>query len=191
MVYKLCGSKQYIDSLIKDYQSSVINKCSNIILSQQIYSILLPAILEKSLIISPDAGICSISFDGLSDNRKMNNYLIYRHVIQYSFSASTYFIHRQLSENKNVVAFFPEFLNTSYAVLNNKKEKKTLSTFFDYESINGSSATKEVFIQKCKNTGIIHIASHLLIDTISPLQSSLIFQPGKKNYALTITTFYL
>lgn len=183
--YKVCGNKNKIDSLITTYSNAIIHKDFNKNSSSEIYRILLPSTIEKNLIISPDGAIHTVAFDALTINDP-HDYLVYHHTLQYTFSASTYFRHPEPVDNKSILGIFPSFFHTNYTVLNSKKEQEVLRTFMNYEGLSSSYAIKNNFISKCCNAGVIHVASHLIIDTLSPLQSSLVFQPQKNNFLLTI-----
>jgi len=175
--FRICGNKYKIDSITQLYQSKIIDKRFDKQLNVQLSKILLPRNLKENLIISPDASIQNISFDALFQNQT-SKYLIYNHSIQYTFSSGSYFKHQTTAENKNIVAFFPDFSNTKYAVLNSKKEQTSLNDFSNCKSYNNSNATKKSFLHFFKTAKIVHIASHLITDTILPLESSLLFQPN-------------
>ena len=187
ITYKICGDKSKTDALIQSYLSSILNKKADMKLSQQLYQNLLPKTLNENLIISSDALLQQLSFDALKKNPSV--YLINEHTTQYAFSANTYFNHQPVINNKKIVAFYPDFINSQYAVLNNQKEHEALKLFAEYNVYHRQAANKENFITKCNATGITHIASHLIVDTISPLQSFLVFQP-KNNYTLSINEIW-
>jgi CHAT domain-containing protein len=183
ITYKICGSKQKIDALIKNYNTSIIGKRFDKNLNEEISRILLTNIDEKHLVVSPDGLIYTISFDALREDKQ---YLLYDHSLVYTFSATSYFMPEPPGESKSIIGFCPDFSNTNYTVLNSSREREALRAFFHYEGIYSSTAFKEQFKSKCGNAGIIHIASHILVDSLSPLKSSLVFEPGKKNYLLSV-----
>jgi len=186
--FRICGNKYKIDSITQLYQSKIIDKRFDKKLNIQLSQILLPRNLKENLIISPDASIQNISFDALFQNQT-SKYLIYNHSIQYTFSSGSYFKHQTTAENKNIVAFFPDFSNTKYAVLNSKKEQTSLNAFPNCKSYNDSNATKKSFLHFFKTAKLVHIASHLIADTILPLESSLLFQPND-DWFLTINDIW-
>jgi CHAT domain-containing protein len=186
--YKICGNKSKIDTLIKTYQTNLINLKFNNALNKELSQYLLPKTLNKNLLIATDEMLQDISFDVLHENAT-NNYLIYNHSIQYTFSASTYFKHQTITQNKSTIAFFPNFINTKYAVLNYNKENKSLQAFANYSKFQDSLATKKSFLEVYKKANVIHIASHLIIDTLFPLHSSLLFQ-SNNDCALTINDIW-
>ncbi|MDB5228784.1 MAG: hypothetical protein JWN78_2977 [Bacteroidota bacterium] len=183
--YKVCGNKREIDSLVIVYRNGIIYKDFNKNSTHKIYNMLLPSTTEKNLIISPDGAIHAVAFDALTTN-VLHDYLVFHHTTQYIFSASTYFRHPEPIDNKSILGIFPSFLNSNFSNLNSKKEQGVLRTFMNYEGLCSSYAVKNRFISKCCNAGVIHVASHLIIDTLYPLQSSLVFQPQKNNFLLSI-----
>jgi CHAT domain-containing protein/tetratricopeptide (TPR) repeat protein len=187
VIYKICGDKKKVDSLTKSYLISIINKKANDNISNRLYQYLLPVTLREHLLISPDAQLQNLSFDALKYNS--SDYLIKQHSIQYAFSAATYFNHQVPVDNKRIIAFYPDFTNTEYAVLNNQKEHSILKSFPDYNVYTSKDAVKSNFISLCNTAGIIHIASHLIVDTVAPLQSALVFQPTA-NYLLPINDIW-
>jgi CHAT domain-containing protein/lipopolysaccharide biosynthesis regulator YciM len=179
ITYKICGDKQHIDSLISLQSEHTILQKSNSDINKQIAKHLLPTTMFKELIISPDGKIHFLAFDMLpTETEKL---LVYEHPTQFAFSANTYFNHQPNNEKKNVIAFYPDFSTSSYAVLNSTKEHNALKLFSNYNVYHQQNATKSNFIKTANNTGIIHIASHLIIDTISPLYSYLVFQPSQNS----------
>jgi CHAT domain-containing protein len=188
ITFKICGGKLFMDSVILAYQENVIKRKFDTKLNATLSKIILPGNLEEHLIISPDNKIQHIAFDALCEN-ETKNYLIYNHTVQHSFSCSTYFNHPPIKEYKNIIAFFPDFSNTRFEKLNSKSEQKSLSKFSDYKNFSDKSATKNNFIKSSKTANIIHIASHLITDTIFPLESSIVFQPDN-DYLLSINNIW-
>lgn len=188
ITFKICGNKTTIDSVVRLYQMNLVNIKFNKNLNLKLSELLLPKSLNKNILISSDDILQHISFDALYKNLS-KNYLIYNHTIQYAFSAGTYFNHQPLSKNKNILAFFPNFDNTKYATLNSEKEQKSLINFCNYIEKKDSLATKKAFLKCYKTSNIIHIASHLIVDTILPLESALLFQPNN-DYQLTINDIW-
>lgn len=186
--YKICGDKCKIDSITNIYTNLLIHKKFDAKLNQQLSQILLPNKIEQHLIISPDGAIQNIAFDALEE-KNTAAYLIYNHTIQHAFSTSTYFNHQSNTSNKNIITFFPSFDNKNFATLNTKNEVETLNNFPSLKTYQNKFATKSTFLQSYKTASIIHVASHLIIDTISPLESSLVFQPNQ-DYLLTINDIW-
>ena len=83
--------------------------------------------------------------------------------------------------------FCPDFKNSDYAELQTKKEKETILTFKNAFAYNGIPATRNNFIKQTSKAKVVHIATHLVVDTINPLKSTLIFQPSSTQaYTLSI-----
>lgn len=189
IVYKLCGNKHTIDSLIACNQDAIIHQKSEEAVSRKLYACLLPSAIQQNLLISADDMIHRVAFDALSTNQHARDYLIYHHTIQHAFSANTYFNHQPYIKNKNVIAFYPDFSNSPYAVLNNTKEHSSLKSFANYAVYYKENASKTNFVAKCNFAGIVHIGSHLITDTTLPLKSFLVFQPVD-NYTLSINEIW-
>ena len=187
ITYKICGNKNKIDKLVESYLSSVIDKKADDKLSQHLYQYLLPKSFTEDLVVSSDGMLQRISFDALQNDK--SDYLVNQHAVQYAFSANTYFNHQPDIKNKKIIAFYPDFANSAYAVLNNQKEHEALKAFSDYYVYHQQQANKGNFITQCNSAGIIHVASHLIIDTLSPLKSFLVFQPNN-NYTLSINEIW-
>ncbi len=182
VAFKSCGSINYIDSLFYRFQNSVTEKQFDRNTSIVLYRHLLPAQLDEYLVISGDGIIPYISFDALcSGQHAGKDFLLYNHATAYTFSAGTYFRHTEALDSKRVLAFYPDFTHSSFAILDSKREHEALKAFSEYEVYYHEQASKDMFIQKSSKAGIIHLASHLLVDTTSPLQSSLVFEPKKNN----------
>lgn len=190
ITYKICGNKHRVDSLIATNQQLITNKHYNTGISHQLFKILLPQSLHENLLVSADGRIYDVPFDALSSNREQPDYVLYKHPIQYVFSAGTYFNHQPPVENKRIIGFYPDFINSPYAVLNNSEEHDALKLFSNYNVYHKKNALKENFIAQCNTSGIIHIASHLITDTLSPLKSFLVFQPDNSNYSLSINEIW-
>ncbi len=190
ITYKICGNKHRADSLIATNQQLITNKHYNTGISHQLFKILLPQSLHENLLVSADGRIYDVPFDALSCNREQQDYVLYKHRVQYVFSAGTYFNHQPPVENKRIISFYPDFTNSPYAVLNNSEEHDALKLFSNYNVYHKQNAVKENFIAQCNTSGIIHIASHLITDTLSPLKSFLVFQPDSCNYSLSINEIW-
>lgn len=174
--YKVCGNVVFIDSLIEQQQQSITTKKANTVAAVSLYNALLPDYLAHYVLLSPDGAIHQVAFDALKKTTE-SDYFIYSHPSFYAFSAATYFHHSRANDNQKVVAFFPDFSHSQYAALQTSAEKKTIRSFPEHQIYATENAQKSNFINAAGSTGIIHIATHLLIDTTAPLQSYLMFQP--------------
>lgn len=186
IIYKICGNKSGIDSLITAFNQAILEKKNGRTLSRRLYSILIPSLQEKNFILCPAGKLQSLAFDALLADDHPHHYLVFDHTLQYTFSAATYFRHRELSDSKSVFAFCPSFENSPYEKLNTAEEHRALRSFPYFEGVSADSALKYKFLLQCNKAGIIHIASHVVADSAAPLQSALIFQPSEADHTLSI-----
>lgn len=187
IIIKNCGNKYNIDTTIATYLTSVNRKSADEKLSNLLYRKLLPEKKPELILISPDEQLQQLSFDALLNNQK--EYLVKQHAIHYAVSANTYFNTQNISNDKKIIGFYPDFINSKYAVLNHQREDAILKSHNNYSVFQDKDATKNNFIKNLSNAGIIHVCSHILIDSVSPMQSSLVFQPGN-NYLLKINEIW-
>lgn len=181
--FKYCGNTLQLTALAKTYLQSILNKNANDSLAMLLCHKIIPQDLKQNIIVSEDNTLQNIPFDALrTDN---STYLLQQHTIAQAFSAYSYFNYPTIKTTKKVITFFPDFSQTNFATLNNKQEHESLKTYAEYAVFYKEAATKNQFMNATKYAGIIHIASHLLIDTLNPLRSALVFQPNK-DYLLTI-----
>ena len=190
ITYKVCGNKQRTDSLIDINRKWITNKHFDASTSHQLYKLLLPQQLQQNLLVSADGSVYNVPFDALTYSHNKSDYLIFRHKTQHIFSAATYFQHAAAIQNKRIIGFYPDFTNAPYAVLNHTEEHNALKSFYNYNVYHRQQAVKDNFIAQCNTAGIIHIASHLITDTVSPLKSFLVFQPSGSNYTLSINEIW-
>lgn len=133
------------------------------------------------LIIIPDDELNYLPFEALQDeNRK---YLVEKFSIQYQYSTSL--LGKQDHDHiaANMLAFAP-FTSNSY----NDSTGFTLSSLpaskEEVSNIAGkiftdSSATKNNFLQTANHYGIIHLATHAIVNNEMPLRSFIAFYPDK------------
>ncbi len=184
-----CGKKTKIDLLINSYQTSILEKRFDKEVANVLSKMILPISLQQNLVVSQDEQLFNVAFDALTKNGVKADYLVQHHTIQYAFSANTYFKNRNSNDNKTILAVFPNFHESIFVPLNSKKEQNILNDFTNYDALIDSEATKVNFIKKINLSGIIHFGSHLIIDTIAPLKSALVFQPSGK-YLMTINEIW-
>ncbi|MBK9330019.1 MAG: CHAT domain-containing protein [Sphingobacteriales bacterium] len=189
IIYKDCGSKKHIDSLITNLNTSITQKKYDAVTGYTLYKALLPMLLEKDIIIAPDELLQSLAFEALVSHPKKPDYLIYHHSVQYAFSAGTYFNYPKTDDNPTILFFAPDYSSTAFAPLNTQEEFSSLRSHSRFDGRTGKAATKASFIEKTSNTGIVHITAHILVDSISPLSSALVFQPAV-NYLLSISEIW-
>ncbi|EGV44151.1 CHAT domain-containing protein [Bizionia argentinensis JUB59] len=171
-----------------------LNKMSN-----ELYlKVLAPSITnisEKNVIIISDGLLNYIPFSSLSINGS-SQYVVGNYAISYVNSAT---LLKQLSEkesiNTNVLAFAPSFnsLNNTnlLALPHNETEVEGILNFFNGETLTGSQASLQNFNSKSANYGILHFATHAILDDINPEYSYLAFQPNTtENNLLYVSDLY-
>ncbi len=151
----------------------------------------------EKLKIVPSGVLGLLPFDALVANTDVNptgfgemEFLVEHIPLVYANSASLLHLQTRSMERRNdrVLAFAPSFmkaggatrsLDTVRAGLSNlawtKREVEDLSQYFETEKYLGDQATEEAFRQLVNDFGVIHVASHGLINDEAPLYSKLVF----------------
>ncbi|MFD2543620.1 CHAT domain-containing protein [Lacinutrix gracilariae] len=140
---------------------------------------------QKNLIIIADGLLNYIPFSSLNTNLDDTRYLVEEYAISYANSAT---LLEQLNEkqgiNNEVLAFAPSFNNTSSTLLplpNNASEATDILKYFRGETLTNNQATLENFNTKSSKYGILHFATHAILNDETPEYSYLAFQPNKEN----------
>ncbi|MFD2551758.1 CHAT domain-containing protein [Bizionia sediminis] len=166
--------------------------------SFQVYSQLvapsLDAISEKNIIIITDGLLNYLPFSGLSTTGAAK-YLVANRAISYVNSAT---LLQQLSYKKplntNVLAFAPSFdgpnSNNLLALPNNKKEATNILNYFSGKTLTDNQATLQNFNKISADYGILHFATHAILDDKNPEYSYLAFQPDSTNNLLYVSDLY-
>ena len=185
-----CGNKNNIDSIVDILSASIQQKKYNIHAAALLGNKLInKEINYKNWIIAPDDLLNNIPFDALLYSNKTikPNYFLYQHTMQYTFSASIFCNKERITKNEQIQVFAPNFTNSTFSKLQTKNELSSLKKFKNYIDYNDTFSTKNNFIKNIPKAKVIHVASHLIVDTINPLKSNLIFQPSKnQSYFLSI-----
>ncbi|MFN8282530.1 MAG: CHAT domain-containing tetratricopeptide repeat protein [Chitinophagales bacterium] len=188
--YKIfnCGNKTYLDSVITKLSASVQNKKYDI----ELASILGNKLIDKQInnfnwIIAPAGMLNEISFDALTYSKKTvhPDYFLYKHSIQYTFSAAIFCNDYNAHEQQEIQAFYPDFKNTDYAKLQTNQEQKSIQNLKNHVNFTDTAATANNFIKYAPKAKVIHIASHFIPDTIMPSKSILLFQPNMTKNSLS------
>lgn len=139
---------------------------------------------QKNLIIIADGLLNYIPFSSLNTNPDTNIYLVEDYAVSYANSAT---LLKQLTEkegiNNEVLAFAPSFSNTSSSLLplpNNKAEATAVLNYFKGKTLTTNQATLENFNTESSKYGILHFATHAILDDETPEYSYLAFQPENK-----------
>ncbi|MCX7547817.1 CHAT domain-containing protein [Xanthomarina sp. F1114] len=159
----------------------VLNKKTN-----DLYKKLVVPSLEglsgKKLIVVTDGLLNYVPFSSLSTDGD-SNYLIEKHAISYANSAT---LLKQLSEKENtnnkVLAFAPSFEASSYNNLlplpHNQNEAEDILNYFDGKTLIKEQATLQNFNLESKNYGLLHFATHAILNDEVPEYSYLAFEPN-------------
>lgn len=155
---------------------------------------------DKSLIIIPDGKLALIPFEALllpDENMEASgycdlSYLIRKHPVSYSFSASLYLNSinkRNIKSAKNLLAFAPVFNsgnddllaefrdreNNVISLPGTKEEITRISKVFNGNIFLEAEASESTFKDIAHDYRLIHLATHGIVDDIEPLSSRLLF----------------
>ena len=188
--YKLDAN---IENEISSIYSMLNNPKSNLqVLNQKsfdLYSKLVAPSLEnlskKNLIIVTDGLLNYIPFSSLSTDGK-TTYLIEKHAISYVNSAT---LLKQLTEkegvNNKVLAFAPSFETSSINGLlplpHNQNEAEGILNYFSGKTLTNMDATLQNFNLESENYGLLHFATHAILNDEAPEYSYLAFEPNTSN----------
>ena len=143
---------------------------------------------KKNLIIIADGLLNYIPFSSLNTNSNQSKYLIESYAVSYVNSAT---LLNQLSDNKTinnkVLAFAPSFNNASSKLLplpNNITEATNILEVFKGKTLINKDATLSNFNTESSKYGILHFATHAILNDENPEYSYLAFQPNTKNNSL-------
>lgn len=164
-------------------------------LSNQIFQKIFPTIgtSVSSLIIVRSGILNYIPFEALY-NAENKSYLIEKFVISYANSATLYqeFTAHSKPKNNKILAFAPSFKSASEneqekapkglePLLYNKKEVKLISDYFKGNFLLNNQASLLAFKDEAQNFGILHLATHAIINDKFPDYSFLAFAPNSKD----------
>ena len=154
--------------------------------------------LDTKLILVPDDILSSISFDALVTSKPENkriyfpsfkDYLIYKHQINYVFSATALLETHDKSaiKLKPFLGVAPEFArsikidNTNFDILEeNQREVKQLKRQFTGSKMLKSDNARSVFINDAPKYGIIHLATHAKANNEDGDLSYILFSPDEE-----------
>lgn len=140
---------------------------------------------HKNLIIVTDGLLNYIPFSSFSTNGRAK-YVIENHAISYVNSATLF---KQLSEkegiNNKVLAFAPSFdasINGNLMPLpNNQTEAEDILNYFNGKTLTNTQATLQNFNTESEHYGLLHFATHAILNDETPEYSYLAFQPNNTN----------
>lgn len=139
----------------------------------------------KRLIIIPDDELHYLPFEALQDDNK--KYLVERFAVQYQYTTALLRISKGGGSTR-VLAFAPfadrgyrDSSNQSFSVLPNSRDEIAGLKGTAYTN---SSATLGRFLEASNHAGIIHFATHAVVDNENPGRSFIAFYPDSNNYKL-------
>ncbi|QRM89442.1 CHAT domain-containing protein [Lacinutrix sp. WUR7] len=139
----------------------------------------------ENLIIVADGLLNYIPFSSLNTNETKTKYLVEDYAISYANSAT---LLKQLTEkegiNNEALAFAPSFNASSSTLLalpNNTEEATAVLHYFKGKTLTSNQATLENFNTESSKYGILHFATHAILDDETPEYSYLAFQPNATN----------
>ena len=160
-------------------------------LTNELYNSLIKSSLEEAnqknkLIVITDGLLNYIPFGCLNTDPTGINYLIEKKSISYAHSATLFAeLKQRKSSNNNLLAFAPSFNNNlnsasekSNELLplpNNVKEIEQILTHFNGNSFINERASLKNFTTEISNHGIIHLATHAILNDESPEYSYFAF----------------
>ncbi len=190
------GFSEKISALQKLLSTPSVTKIDTLKkLSNQVFQKIFPAIGSSisSLIIIRSDILNYIPFEALYNSKK-KAYLIEDYIISYANSATLYQEFATLSKPKNnkLLAFAPSFRNASEnnrgtknaglgVLLYNKKEVELISDYFEGDVLLNNEASLQAFENKAPNFGILHLATHAIINDKFPDYSFLAFASTPKD----------
>jgi CHAT domain-containing protein/Tfp pilus assembly protein PilF len=160
-------------------------------------------IYGKKLIISPDGVLALIPFETLVSNQEMSKktgyhslaYLIKQHEISYAYSATLHADKKAgNAKNESILAFAPSFGGTALTPQNGDmdedgesergklanlkgiyREMNLLKQYFPVKSYTDEEAKESRFKSLAADYGILHLATHAIMDAENPMESYLVF----------------
>ncbi len=175
-------------------------------LTYELYKrILQPSLQNKrvaKLTIITDGLLNYIPFGSLNTSKDDIQYLIEDVGISYSSSATLLLqLKAQYKGNNDVLAFAPSFNSTVnsdkkytgglLALPNNKAEVQQILTYFQGKSYVKNDASLQNLNAEVSNYGIIHLATHAVVNDNTPEYSYLAFSPKKQEeYLLYVSDIY-
>lgn len=177
-LYRLNSNLQFNQSAI-DRQTALNRKFYDYLLAP------LKPFLSEDLLILPLYEISYISFDALIN--PSGKYAVTEHTFQYTTSLySAVTPQRRKNNNAEFLIFKPvNFGTDTLATLTHaSKEVQLISESYPSIIYTDSSATKRNFLKHSDSRGVIHIASHSIINFEKPYESFILFDAAGSSYQL-------
>ena len=177
------GSRSSMNQILTRVSEAINDRSYNEIYPalEQAYAALIQPLgkLPRRLIIVPDQQIAMISFAGLllpGSAPVTKRFMIHDHQIQYNYSSTFWLEMLQQPEKPNsVLALAPSFdaIEASLGLYYNQQEAALLQPEFPGKYLLGNEATVNSFINALKDHSIIHIATHVNVNPVNYLRSSI------------------
>lgn len=166
---------------------------------------------QKDLIIIPDGMLNNLPFETLiSQTTPQLKYVLYENAICYNYSATVYLVNQKQKStilSNEIVAFAPDFAKIDSVLSNNnignielanleleplayaQEEVAILQKLFQQKShlFTGLAATETQVKQSSSKYGVLHFATHGLVNHSDPMYSSLAFTMDEHNDGLLHT----
>ncbi|WP_055448094.1 CHAT domain-containing protein [Lacinutrix mariniflava] len=191
-IHQLKIGENFSNEVIAIYQMLNNPKSNLEDLNHQSYSLykklIAPGLInikQNNIIIVADGLLNYIPFSGLNIDLNKTRYLVEDYSVSYANSVTLW---KQLTEkegiNTKALAFAPSFNNTHSSLLplpNNEIEAKNVLNYFTGTALTSNQATLKNFNTESNKYGILHFATHAIINDDTPEYSYLAFQPSKTN----------
>ncbi len=188
-----------VHQMLENPKSDVVKLA---LLTNELYSdLLVPSLQDKKhkkLTIVTDGLLNYIPYGSLNTTKVGINYLIENYSISYASSATLLLQLKVKSKGNNrVLGFAPSFNNHTKAAIslpplpNNRNELKQIISYFNGKSFTGNNASLKKFNTEVSNYGIIHLATHAVVNDNTPEYSYLAFSPeNEEDYLLYVSDIY-
>ena len=142
--------------------------------------------LKNRLIIVVDQDLGYIPFDILirtpsekTHYFKDHELLLHRQAISYRYSVLFNSDKSRSAGQNYFLGFAPSFVGSTYSKLRyNEAEVNSISSILPSRTFIGENATKSVFLDKCSDFSLIHLATHGIVDLQNGGVSRLVFSSG-------------
>ncbi|MGB1308112.1 MAG: CHAT domain-containing protein [Oceanihabitans sp.] len=140
---------------------------------------------KKNLILITDGLLNYIPFSSLNTKQNPHKYLVEEYAVSYinSVTLLEQLLKEKPNTNHKILAFAPDFnsVNSSLLALpNNKKEANNILQFFKGKALTADQASLTNFNLESSNYGILHFATHAILNDSNPEYSYLAFQPNNE-----------
>ncbi len=189
--------KNGLEKKIKDFQKLITDPSSNIttinntgnVLYKQILKPLISDIKFTNLIVIPDGILNYLPFESLSNGSR---YMIEDKSISYANSATLLkHLNAKSYKNKDILAFAPSFSGRHTSLKSSENEVQNILDYFKGQLYKGVNATLKTFNLKSSSFGIVHLATHAIIDDENPEDSHLVFSSKEGIDSLLTRDIYM